>query len=210
MEPRPTNGSTPTNDVIKAMATARAMRYLKPDLVAQELIDAVLYAATRASSPGNTQGWTFIVVRDPEQRARIGKAMAPIGAGMRGGTADLDDKSEQRTRDGAAHLLATMGRAPVIIFVCARNVYPPQAPNEQWMWSAAYSASQNLIVAARSLGLGAVFTTFHMLAEGEIRDILGLPDDVYLATTIPLGWPARPFGPLTRKPLADVVREDRW
>jgi nitroreductase len=120
-----------------------------------------------------------------------------------------EDPTERRTLQGARHLLGALADAPVIVFVCVENIYPPQAPNERWMFSAAY-ASQNLCVAARSLGLGTVFSAFHSRVEPEVREILGLPEGVVLATTIPIGWPDRPFGPLTRKPMADVVRHERW
>jgi nitroreductase len=53
-------------DVIEAMETCSAARYLKPDPVPPDLIERVIYAATRASSPGNSQEWDFIVVRNPE------------------------------------------------------------------------------------------------------------------------------------------------
>ena len=53
-------------DVFEAMETCRAIRYFKTDPVDQSLIDKVLYAATRAPSPGNTQGWDFVVVTGPE------------------------------------------------------------------------------------------------------------------------------------------------
>ena len=62
-------------DVFEAMGTARAMRFYQPDPVPDELVDKVLWAATRASSGNNTQGWDFVVVRDPEQRARLGEAL---------------------------------------------------------------------------------------------------------------------------------------
>jgi nitroreductase len=48
-------------DVIEAMETCSAARYLRPDPVPQDLIERVIYAATRASSPGNSQEWDFIV-----------------------------------------------------------------------------------------------------------------------------------------------------
>ena len=60
-------------DVIEAMETCSAARYLKRDPVPQDLIERVIYAATRASSPGNSQEWDFIVVfwnRRPWSRAR--------------------------------------------------------------------------------------------------------------------------------------------
>lgn len=198
-----------TNPVIDAMATARAMRYLKPDPVPNELIDSVLFAATRASSPGNTQGWTFVVVTDARQRARVGETLSMISTSMQSLPLP-DDPVERRTLAGARHLAATLAEAPVLIFVCGHNIYPPPAPNRDWMLSACYAASQNLIVAARSLGLGAVFTTFQGRAEPQLRAVLGVPDDVAIVTTIPLGWPARSFGPLTRRPMSEVVRRDRW
>ena len=49
-------------DVFEAMDTCRAMRHLTPDPVPEELIDQVMWAATRAPSPGNSQGWDFVVV----------------------------------------------------------------------------------------------------------------------------------------------------
>lgn len=184
------------------------MRYLRPDPVADDLVDTVLHAATCASSPNNSQSWTFVVVRDAEQRRRIGEAVAPFGGRI--DPAAGADATERRTYAGARHLAETLARAPVIIFVCVRNDYPPGRPSERLMWSAGYAASQNLIVAARSLGLGTVFTTFHQVNEAEVRSILGVPDEVHIATTIPLGWPERDFGPVTRKPLAEVVRYDRY
>ena len=198
-----------TNPVIDAMATARAMRYLKPDPVPTDLVDSVLYAATRASSPGNTQGWTFVVVTDAEQRSRVGEALSVISTSMQS-LALPDDPVERRTLAGARHLANALADAPVLIFVCGHNIYPPPSPNRDWMLSACYAATQNLIVAARSLGLGAVFTTFQGRAEPQLREVLGIPEDVTIVTTIPLGWPARSFGPLTRRPMADVVRRNRW
>src|ERR1044071_10144768 len=55
-----------------AIYTARALRRLKPDPVPDELITKVLDAAIRAPSGGNAQNWIFLVVRDPEQRLRLG------------------------------------------------------------------------------------------------------------------------------------------
>lgn len=198
-----------SNPVIEAMETSRAMRFFKPDLVPEALLRTVLHAATRASSPNNTQAWTFVVVTDSEQRRRLGEALAPFAERVLT-MPRPDDVSDRRTLAGAHNLAATFADVPVIVFVCVENVYPAHAPNEAMMLSAGYAASQNLVVAARSLELGAAFTTMHMTAEPQVRTILGVPDDVYIATTIPLGWPARSFGPVARKPLDEVVRHDRW
>ncbi len=62
-------------DVFEAIGTCRAIRQLKSDPVADELIDRVLWAATRAPSPGNSQGWDFVVVTDSTKKARIAEAV---------------------------------------------------------------------------------------------------------------------------------------
>jgi hypothetical protein len=48
------------------------------------------------------------------------------------------------------------------------------------------------------------------VAETEIREILRIPDDRLLRVTMPLGWPARPFGPVTRRPVSEVIHYDTW
>jgi nitroreductase len=74
-----------------------------------------------------------------------------------------------------------------------------------------YPALQNLLLAARALGLGATLTTWHLLAEGEVRAILGIPNDVRTYAIIPIGWPVGRFGPVVRRAaIDDIVRKDRW
>ena len=196
-------------DVFEAMGTARAMRFFREDPVPDEMVDQVLWAATRASSGNNTQGWDFVVVRDAAQRARIGEAIAPM-ASVIAGMPRPDDPVDQRTLVGAANLSGSLAKVPVLIFVCGANIYPPHAPRETFMYSAVYASAQNLVVAARSLGLGAAFTTLHQVAEPAIREILAIPADRFVGVTIPLGWPDRPFGPVSRKPVSEVVHRDRW
>ncbi len=197
-------------DLFEAMETCRAIRYLKPDPVPEELIRKLVHAATRASNPGNSQGWEFVVLRDQEKKERIGKAIAQA---MGPGIAAMDaggDSVQGRMLRGASHLVENFASVPVVILVCARNIYPPQAPNEMFVWSAVYPAAQNLIVAARSLGLGSTFTTFHFAAEPEFRETLGVPPDVLLGACIVVGYPDQSFGPVARKPIDDVLHWDQW
>jgi nitroreductase len=196
-------------DVFEAMGTARAVRRFRPDPVPDELVERVLWAATRASSPNNNQCWDFVVVTSSEQRRRLGDAVAPF-AEVVSKISEPEDPSERRTLHGARDLALHLGEVPVIVVVCGQNVYPLHRPMEHFMWSAVYAASQNLIVAARALGLGAAFTTFHATAPEAFREILAIPEDRHLGVTIPLGWPAQPVGPVTRRPLEQVVHRDRW
>jgi nitroreductase len=196
-------------DVFDAMGTARAMRFFQPDPVPADLLDKVLWAATRASSPNNTQAWHFVVVQDAEQRQRLGDAVAPFAQRVKS-MPDPGNSMDRRTLAGAKNLGATFGDIPCLIFVCGRNVYPPGAPRETMMYSAVYAASQNLVVAARAVGLGAAFTTLHHVAEPQMREILGIPEEVFIGTVIPLGFPAGPTGAVNRRPVEEVVHHDRW
>jgi nitroreductase len=94
-------------DVLEAMETCSAARYLKPDPVPQELIERVIYAATRASSPGNSQQWDFIVVRNPEAKSKIRDLLAPRFKAMRAGL-PMTGRSTSRMIGGALHLAETL------------------------------------------------------------------------------------------------------
>jgi nitroreductase len=206
-------------DVIEVMETCSAARYLKPDPVPQELIERVIYAATRASSPGNSQEWDFIVVRNPETKQKIRDLLAPRFKATRAGMPTTGQVTS-RLSAGAMHLAETLNEVPAIIFVCgpmagawliqSRASYPPNAPIEEFVWSAPYQAAQNLIVAARSLGLGTTFTTFQMFMESELRELLGIPKEIKFAVMIPIGWPQNDFVKVKRKPISKVIHWDKW
>ena len=197
-------------DALVALHTCIAMRYLRSDPIPEALLQQVLAAATCASSPGNCQGWEFVVVRDAAQRRILGEAirsalkpaLPPVPTG--------GDPSRVRMLAGAHHLLDHFEQAPVVVFVCGAPVYPPASPSAEWIPATLYPAAQNLIVAARALGLGSVFTTYHKAAEPRVREILGIPSDVQIAVTIPLGFPARGFRPARRRPVGEVLHWDRW
>jgi len=60
------------------------------------------------------------------------------------------------------------------------------------------------------LGLGAVLTTLHKAHEEEIKALLGIPPHVETVALIPVGYPLDKFGPVTRRPVAEVTSYDRW
>ena len=197
-------------DVIEAMETCGAKRRLKSDPVPDELLERVVYAATRAPSPGNSQGWDFLVVRDRGVKEEISALLAPRMKVLRAALPPPRHAAEQRMADDAEHLIRSLADAPALIFVCGAPCYPAQAPMEQFVWSALYPAAQNLILAARALGLGTTLTTFHMFNEDGLRQLLGIPAEVRFGALIPIGWPEQPFRPVRRKPLAQVLHWERW
>ncbi|MGL4304592.1 MAG: nitroreductase family protein [Mycobacteriaceae bacterium] len=73
-----------------------------------------------------------------------------------------------------------------------------------------YPGVQNLLLAARALGLGATLTTWHHFLESEFKAVLGIPARVETFAIIPVGWPKGKFGPITRRPTEKAIRRDRW
>jgi nitroreductase len=199
-------------DVFEAMGTAVSMRWLRPDPVPDELIERLLWAATRASNPANVQPWAFVVVRDEPTRLHVAELLTDRLGAIRQTTSQPppDDPTQRRMLEGARNLIEHMAEAPVLIFVCGNNVYPPGQPQRHMMYSAVFGAAQNLMVAARALGLGAAFTTFQLGSEEEVKAYLGIPEETQICVTIPVGWPDRPFGKLTRQPLENIVHYDHW
>jgi nitroreductase len=76
--------------------------------------------------------------------------------------------------------------------------------------SSIYPAVQNMLLAARALGLGATLTTLYLQFEKEVEAALGLPSDVHTYALIPIGYPMGRFGPVRRAPLADVTYGEKW
>ena len=73
-----------------------------------------------------------------------------------------------------------------------------------------YPAIENLLLAARARGLAATMTTWHLFVEADVRRILEIPTDVRTYALIPIGWPMGRFGPVTRRPPDEVIRQDHW
>jgi nitroreductase len=192
-------------NVIEAMETCTAMRYFRDEPVSREVLTKLIYAATRASSPGNSQGWEFVVVDEAAAKEKIGAAvkagMAPAFANKPQGL----DGVQSRMYAGAEHLANNFSKVPAWIVGCARKVYPPQAPSDVFMYSTIYPAAQNLIVAARSMDIGACFTTFQHAAGGVIREVCRIPEDVHLCVMVAIGHPARRFMPVQRRPVESVI-----
>jgi nitroreductase len=219
-------------ELFEAIHTARAMRRLKPDPVPEELINRILDAAIRAPSGGNAQNWIFVVVRDAELRGNLGtiyRKASDIASAVyaaRERPAHLTEAQYQRMMTGGAYLSQHIAEAPVILIPCLRpRPMPPRealspaiqaryaeelAYMDRIYGASIYPAVQNIILACRALGLGTVLTTNHIRCEGEVKAVLGLPEDVDTFGMMPIGYPLGRFGPLTRRPVNEVVCADRW
>ena len=188
--------------LFEAIHTQRSVRHFSTQPVHEEIVEAILEAAIRAPSAGNRQPWHFIVIRDREAKRRLGQWYLDSWRHM---VAAIGEASSSESYRSGGDLARQMEDIPVLILACVNQ-------GASTMGSSIYPAVQNLMLAARGLGLGTVLTTNHMRFEQEVKAFLGIPEDVDTAALIPLGYPAEGvrFGGSRRKPLTEVVSYDRW
>ncbi len=203
----------PSDSLFEAIYSQRAIRRFKPDPVPEELLWRVIEAATKAPSGTNSQPWRFLVVRDAGKRRQISEALSAhlqSNEGMRTyferGTLS-EDKGQRLMFTGALELARNIGTAPVLIIPC---LFAPAAADRLLSGSSIYPAVQNILLAARGLGLGTVLTTFNAGIDSTLRELLALPEEARPVALIPLGYPDGKFGPTRRKPVEEVTYWDSW
>ncbi len=199
-------------DLTHALYTTRAMRRVLPDPIPTEVAQAMLDAAVRAPSGGNTQNWRFVVVTDPEVRAGVGAlyqgAFAVLmdkvyGDALKKARQKGDEKT-LRVIGSAQWLADNAAQVPLWLFFYARgdqsgaSIYPA-------VWSA--------MLAARGYGVGTCLTT--ILGEfkaAETDKLLGVPADRgwKQAAAVSCGYPKGRWGLAQRRPVHEVTYADRW
>ena len=193
-----------------AIYTTRALRRLKPDPLSEETLFQLLDAAIRAPSGQNAQDWRFLVVTEPEIKQRM-QSWALVGwtryQSRYAAEPELMDKLPRTQRlslravEYLAHHLATV---PAIIVVCGlrgRHSSPG---------GSAFPAIQNLLLAARGLGLGASIFNLPLSHADELMETLGIPENNQIYSLIPVGYPEDQHGPVRRKPVGQVAFWNRW
>ncbi len=199
-------------DVFEIMHTTRAMRRLKPDPVPDELIRKILAAGQAAASGGNSQRWRFLVIKDPEIKKKVQvyyKRAFDEVVGPRYHTSEpppgVTRERYMRQHAAVQYLTEHFHEAPVWIVACLEGANPNRSTG-----SSIYPAVQNMLLAARALGLGSTLTTRHLLYEEETEAAMGIPDGFHSYAILPIGYPMGRFGPVGRGPLSEVVYLDRW
>ena len=195
--------------LFEAIYSQRAIRHLKPNPVPEETIRKLIEAATKAPSGGNSQPWKFIVIRDRPTKVRISEYYLRSWEAAYGSQAASPPSIQARVRSSADHLARNMADAPVLIMACVQH---DGSPSTMARGSSIYPAVQNLLLAARGLGLGSVITTLHRRYEAEIKSLLGIPDNVETAALLPVGYPEEgdQYGPTQRAPVSEVAYWERW
>lgn len=216
--------------LFKAMHSSRALRRFKSDPVPDEVLAKVMQAAICAPSAGNGQNWLFVIVKDAERRRQLGEIYRRAGAAvaafyMRLGRPEhMSEKQYEKIATSGLYLHEHLADAPVLLLACLRleNSLEPMkdlpretqlAMTNSFPWTAGasiYPAVQNVILACRAVGLGTCLTTNHVLFEEDVKKVVELPPDYRTFALLPIGYPINRFGPVKRRPLAEVVALDKF
>jgi nitroreductase len=207
---------TDTVGLLEGIASTRAIRRYTDEPVPPEALRAMLFAATRAPSGSNRQPFRFVVLTDGPL-AKEAKDLIARGARRAWTGKRVNDGYEQGSgkdaRSPKARMAAAMqrytdefARVPVVVLPCLVRYREPTS----FEGASIYPAVQNLLLAARALGYGGVLTGFNFLVDDELRDLLHIPEGVFIAGTVTIGKPEGHHGPVRRRPLGELVYGEGW
>ena len=153
------------NQAVKTILTRVSVREFTGEKISDAQIDTLLRAAMSAPSAINKQPWAFIVVNDEDLIAKIGEALP-----------------YSRCSNHPAVAIIPCGDLSKAI---------PGEMGAFWVNDVS-AATENLLLAAHSMGLGAVWTGLHpdMNRAALVQQMLGLPEHIIPLCVVPVGVPA--------------------
>jgi len=213
----------PQHDLYGVMQTTRAVRRLRPDPIPEDALRRVLQAATWGPSGGNRQPWRVIAVRDAALKKRLGElyqlVWTPYVAAGRKALESAPEAIATRTEralKAGDYLAAHFHEAPVVLVFCfdpgGLAVTDARLTRQSVVGGGSiYPAVQNALLACNAEGLGCVLTTLLCAKEPEIRPLLELPEPWATAAYVPIGYAVgKGHGPISRRPVEEMVFGDRW
>ena len=199
------------------LTTTRAVRkrldFERP--VEPEVIEECLRLAIQAPTGGNTQGWRFIVVTDPEKRRVLAdayrKVWVPYISASRDAAPDASAQQE-RVMDSASYLADHLHEVPVHVIPC---IYGGLSSGElveaAGLFGSILPAVWSFQLALRSRGLGSAFTTLHLPFAPQAAELLGIPDGVVQTSLIPVAYfTGEDFQPAKRRPVEEITYWNGW
>jgi nitroreductase len=190
----------------EAMFTQRAIRKYRPDPIPIEDLRLILEAAVKAPNGQNVQPARFLVLTDRDLIREFGGLYreawwAKRRDEQRPWTTRQEIPAEDAGMRAAAQLADEITQAPCIVLVFS---------TQRGEASSVVPAIQNLMLAARALGIGSVPTRLHPQVLERVYALLGVPPEVEFHLCIPLGYPRGRFGPTRRRPTAETTYLNTW
>ena len=171
-------------DCIEAIRTRRSVRQFASDPINPKDLETILEAGNWAPTAGNLQPYYLIVVKDEAVRLKLQAAA-------------LDQ--------------VQIGQAPVVIIVCVdperSSIYGDNGRNRFCLFDAA-NVTENILLAATALGYGSCWMAGFQ--QRQVKEILNIPDSFNVISMIPIGKSVGEIELPERRPLAEVVRYEKW
>jgi nitroreductase len=165
----------------EAIRKRRSIRKYKEQPVEEEKLDRVLEAGRLAPSAGNRQEWKYIVVQDQATREELAEAA-----------------NGQRFVAEAGVCIVCCGAEAEHVMSCGQASYPIDVA----------ISVDHMTLAAVEEGLGTCW--IGAFKESAVKELLGIPEDVRVVALLPLGYPDMEPKPRLRKPLSEIVCQERW
>ena len=199
------------------LTTTRAVRR-RLDLdrpVPRALIEDCLRIAIQAPTGGNSQQWRWLVITDEDTRFQLAEMYRTRSdilktAGER--AAASGDAQTARVYESALAFADVLHKVPVMLVPCIRGRVE-QASNAEvaGLYGSILPAVWSFMLAARSRGLGTVWTSLHLVKEKEAAALLNIPDDFIQVALIPVAYTiGDDFRPAKRQPAEEVTYWNRW
>ncbi len=190
----------------EAMFSQRSIRKLRPDPIPTDDLHSIIEAASKAPNGGNRQPGRYVVLTEPELIREFGALYREAWWAKRrdeghAWTTREAIPAEDAVHRGAAQLADEIANAPCIVL--AFSTGKGQA-------NSVLPGVQNLMLAARALGIGSVPTTLHPQVMDRVYELLSVPAEADFHLCIPLGYPRGNFGPTNRRPTAETTFFNGW
>ena len=209
--------------VDKLLTTTRTVRR-RLDLtraVPRAVIEECLDIAIQAPTGGNSQGWHFVVVTEPDLKAQIGElykqsfaiyARSSLEQAATSGQNEAYQAQRGRVAKSAVYLAGHMGEVPLMVIPCIHGRLSDPSPLAQsGLYGSILPAAWSFMLALRARGLGAAWTTLHLRYEEQVADLLGIPATVTQAALLPVAYyTGEEFHPAKRPPATEVTSWNGW
>ena len=207
--------------MLEAMMTQRAVRRVLPDPVDDAVVLKCIELALRAPTGANGQNWEFIIVKDPRVKKKLARryrqAWKVYYRGVIRSVAEYDESMAKSAR-AVQWQVDHFTEIPVLVVACLRlgaregrvPFVPMPQPAASGYFGSIYPSVQNLLLAARAMGLGASLITLPLWNVTSARRTLNLPLSVTPCCIVPLGWPRGRYGRTTRNPVEQVTHLDAY
>ena len=206
-----------TMDVFDVMYHCRSMRRLDKKPVPAELLVKLVDAANQAPSGSNMQNARWLVVTDNSIKKELADLNRKGVESYIGPQKSRSDALPHQSKDKRLRMLDAviwqmehMHEVPAIIMACMEFGSPADEVKVGHGSGSIWPGVQNLLLAARALGLGATPTTLALGDRQAVSDVLKLPSTMAAYCLIPVGYPLGRFGPVARKPVEEIMRWDQW